>query len=103
MKRHDKDIVMPHNDHGVRERAYALWELEGRPQGRDLEHWAQAQRELNGSRATPSRAVTSPSQSSSTPVASGDTGAGKTGEGVVSKPNRRRAMPPRSDRQKRTS
>lgn len=26
----------------IRERAYRIWEEEGRPQGRDLEHWEQA-------------------------------------------------------------
>lgn len=30
----------------VRERAYLIWETEGRPDGRDLEHWLQAEREL---------------------------------------------------------
>ena len=27
-------------------RAYALWESEGRPHGRDAEHWLRAEREL---------------------------------------------------------
>ena len=27
-------------------RAYAIWESEGRPHGRDTEHWLQAEREL---------------------------------------------------------
>jgi hypothetical protein len=26
----------------IRERAYALWELEGRPDGRDFAHWMRA-------------------------------------------------------------
>jgi hypothetical protein len=30
----------------IRERAYAIWEREGRPDGRHGEHWAQACREL---------------------------------------------------------
>jgi hypothetical protein len=30
----------------IRERAYALWEQEGRPEGRELEHWRQASEEL---------------------------------------------------------
>ncbi len=30
----------------IRERAYALWEEQGRPQGRHEEHWAQATQEL---------------------------------------------------------
>ena len=32
----------------VRRRAYELYEQEGREQGRCLEHWLQAQRELAG-------------------------------------------------------
>jgi hypothetical protein len=28
----------------VRERAYAIWEQEGRPHGRDREHWERAHR-----------------------------------------------------------
>jgi Protein of unknown function (DUF2934) len=30
----------------IRERAARIWELEGRPQGRDKEHWRQAQAEI---------------------------------------------------------
>lgn len=30
----------------VAERAYALWEMDERPHGRDLDHWLQAEREL---------------------------------------------------------
>lgn len=30
----------------IRERAYALWEAEGRPDGRDLDVWLQAEREV---------------------------------------------------------
>ena len=30
----------------VRERAYYIWEREGRPQGRELQHWQAALREL---------------------------------------------------------
>ncbi len=29
----------------VRDRAYEIWEQEGRPSGRESEHWAQAERE----------------------------------------------------------
>ena len=31
----------------VRERAYAIWEAQGRPEGRDQEHWDQAAREID--------------------------------------------------------
>lgn len=30
----------------VEDRAHELWEAEGRPEGRDLDHWAQAEREI---------------------------------------------------------
>lgn len=30
----------------LRQRAYAIWESEGRPDGREHAHWAQAEREL---------------------------------------------------------
>ena len=31
----------------IRQRAYALWELEGRPDGKDLEHWLRAEAEIS--------------------------------------------------------
>ena len=30
----------------IRARAYAIWEREGRPEGRDLDHWLQAKSEM---------------------------------------------------------
>jgi hypothetical protein len=32
----------------VRARAYAIWEREGRPEGRAMEHWFMAEREVAG-------------------------------------------------------
>lgn len=32
-------------DERVRDRAYRIWEQEGRPEGREREHWQQAERE----------------------------------------------------------
>lgn len=34
------------SDDNIRERAYHIWEREGRPHGRDFEHWVRAQVEL---------------------------------------------------------
>lgn len=34
------------NVDAISSRAYQIWEQEGRPHGRDLEHWAQAEAEL---------------------------------------------------------
>jgi Protein of unknown function (DUF2934) len=36
----------------IRQRAYEIWEQEGRPEGRHDQHWAQAQRELEGAART---------------------------------------------------
>lgn len=36
----------PHQQQ-IRDRAYALWEAEGRPEGMDKEHWMRAERELS--------------------------------------------------------
>jgi hypothetical protein len=42
----------------LRQRAYAIWEAEGRPSGRNLEHWSQAERELFCDEATTPEAAT---------------------------------------------
>jgi hypothetical protein len=34
-------------DQAIRERAYALWEADGRPHGSDLLHWDQATAEID--------------------------------------------------------
>lgn len=39
------------NEDRVRERAYAIWEEEGRPDGEDLRHWSDAEAELRGETA----------------------------------------------------
>jgi hypothetical protein len=40
----------------IRERAYELWEREGHPQGRHLDHWVQAERETQSGSAGLDRA-----------------------------------------------
>lgn len=30
----------------IRERAYSIWEMEGRPEGRERQHWEQATRDV---------------------------------------------------------
>ena len=34
------------DEKAIRERAYHIWEAEGRPHGRDREHWERASREI---------------------------------------------------------
>ena len=35
-----------HREVSIRERAYAIWEEEGRPDGREWDHWERASREI---------------------------------------------------------
>ena len=39
----------PHPDQ-IAQRAHALWEKRGRPQGQDIEHWLEAERQLTQER-----------------------------------------------------
>ena len=41
----------------IQERSYSIWESEGRPHGRDLEHWAQAETELRAEVVTTPKRV----------------------------------------------
>ncbi len=34
-------------EQAIRERAYAMWEDEGRPDGRELDHWHRAEAEID--------------------------------------------------------
>jgi Protein of unknown function (DUF2934) len=37
----------PDREQAIRERAYAIWEEEGRPEGKHLQHWFHAEAETN--------------------------------------------------------
>jgi Protein of unknown function (DUF2934) len=41
----------------VRERAHAIWEAEGRPEGRDAEHWQKALAEFEREKRAPNIAT----------------------------------------------
>ncbi|NYZ17321.1 DUF2934 domain-containing protein [Azospirillum sp. RWY-5-1] len=59
------------DDTRIRDRAYELWESEGRPDGRHEEHWHQARRELDGegaSSAADSAADSAPGPDAGIPV-----------------------------------
>ena len=45
------------SEDAIRERAYQIWEREGRPHGRDFEHWVMAQVEIATQRANGSAAT----------------------------------------------
>jgi Protein of unknown function (DUF2934) len=48
-------VTDPTREHRVRERAYHLWEADGKPHGRDVEYWERA-RELVGTEESVSSA-----------------------------------------------
>jgi hypothetical protein len=50
--------MTPDLEEAIRTRAYERWEREGSPEGRDKEHWAEAERELAGESAAPALAAT---------------------------------------------
>ena len=39
----------------IAKRAYAIWESEGRPSGRDFEHWLRAEAEITAPASAPPR------------------------------------------------
>ena len=57
---------MADRDARIRERAYQLWEDEGRPEGRMYEHWGEAERQIAQEDAT----ITAPAQPDEVPPAS---------------------------------
>ncbi|HET8726131.1 MAG TPA: DUF2934 domain-containing protein [Alphaproteobacteria bacterium] len=48
--------MQPTNEEKIRARAYAIWEREGYPEGRDQDHWMQALRELTAEGVVPGHA-----------------------------------------------
>ena len=58
-----------HDEQHIRQRAYEIWEQEGRPDGREDEHWAQALREIEAEGIAPAPTAEAPEDSSSTVTA----------------------------------
>ena len=38
--------MLKDREHAIRERAYAIWERHGKPEGKNLDHWFQAETEI---------------------------------------------------------
>lgn len=51
---------MDDKDSALRERAYAIWQEEGFPEGRDADHWLQAEREHAGQGSHPATDLATP-------------------------------------------
>jgi len=45
--------MMLDQDREIARRAYAIWEIEGRPTGRELDHWLRAESEVQAQEAAP--------------------------------------------------
>jgi hypothetical protein len=59
----------PETDREIARRAYALWEKEGRPHGRDRDHWARAEHEVGAERETaPAPAAQKPARPRKAPA-----------------------------------
>lgn len=67
--------MTPDREEKIRQRAYELWEAEGRPDGKQQEHWERAAREIEAEEAGESASKGSDSDSSGLP---GDLQAGGT-------------------------
>lgn len=75
------------SDDAIRDRAYLIWEREGRPHGRDYEHWVQAQIEL---------AAESRRNGTAEPAAPARKAAAKAKTAVVKKPAAKAPAKPRA-------
>ncbi len=74
---------MPDDDR-IRRRAHAIWEREGRPDGRQQEHWAQARREIEAEeRTAPPRAAADASPTPAAPAPTAPDGGGTTPGGAA--------------------
>lgn len=79
MKRHDHMMT---SEQRISLRAYAFWEAEGRPEGRDVEHWLKAEEALRAEAAgdaTPDPTGSDPAKSKSPGAKSAKAGTSKTG------------------------
>ncbi len=50
----------PAGEEAIRERAYAIWEKEGRPHGKDIDHWHRAAAEIKAAAARPDSVASAP-------------------------------------------
>jgi hypothetical protein len=55
----DREFLHPERytadlESAIRERAYCNWELDGRPEGRDVDHWLAAEQQIREEIRTPS-------------------------------------------------
>jgi hypothetical protein len=81
------------DDKTIKERAYHIWEMEGRPHGRDREHWDRATREIQTETKTKTESAGAGNNTQTVAGAYRDSrdNPGATGETIpAAKPTRRR-------------
>lgn len=66
----------------IRQRAHAIWEQAGRPEGADMQHWDQATAEIDGEAAKPKKKA-APKKAAAKP---GKAAAAKTAKPAAAKP-----------------
>jgi len=66
----------------IRQRAHAIWEQAGRPEGADMQHWDQATAETDGEAAKPKKKA-APKKAAAKP---GKAAAAKTAKPAAAKP-----------------
>jgi len=49
---HGESLMTPDHDSEIAKHAYTIWESEGRPSGRDLDHWLRAEAEVKAEHGT---------------------------------------------------
>ncbi|WP_428534348.1 DUF2934 domain-containing protein [Rhodopila sp.] len=64
-------IIDPGREQRVRERAYHLWESEGKPHGRDVEYWERARELIGMEESAGSALLPNPQTSPNTPRETG--------------------------------
>lgn len=52
--------MTPDHHAEIQRRAYLLWERDGRPEGRSLDHWLRAEAEIGAQRQSPAAASAAP-------------------------------------------
>jgi hypothetical protein len=65
----------------IAQRAYAIWEQEGRPQGKELEHWLRAEAESKNGGAAPVKRKAPAKRAPTTARQTASTGARKAPAG----------------------
>lgn len=68
MARKRKGIEIEDTHSATAARAYALWEQEGRPHGRDLHHWLAAEREAAAASETQAPKAPKPARTAKRPA-----------------------------------